>query len=167
MGGFPLYLPYLAGMLSLALVSAVLFLLVPRERIRLLLPYGIVFGAGLGVLQIAVLQNQLGYWLFRQIDFLTAAGIPLFVAFTWLPAEIIFAHLLMELRHPAARLLLWLFTGVAVSASQYLFILNRMLSFHNWTLLDSFFLTLATHVALAAVLHLMGYFRLQELLKSS
>ncbi len=166
MGGLPLYLKYLVGVLALALAAGLVLLLVPRERIRLLLPYGIIFGAGLGVLQIAVLQNMLGYWEFRQIDFLTAGGIPLLIAFTWLPAEILFAHFLMELRRPAARLMLWLFTGAAVSAGQYLFILNRMLTFQHWTLLDSFFLALATHVALAAVLHLMGYLRMQDLLKS-
>ncbi len=162
-----MYLRYLVGLLSMALVAGLVLLLVPRERIRRLLPYGIIFGAGLGVVLIALLQNLLGYWEFRQIDLFTVGAIPPLIAFTWLPAEILFAHYLMELRRPEARFLLWISMGAAVSVFQYLLILNRMLLFfQNWTLLDSFFLTLALHIGLAAVLHLMGYLRLPDLLKS-
>lgn len=166
MGAIPLYLRNLVGLLLFSAAAALLFLLVPRERIRRMLPYGAVFGAGLGVIFIVVMQGLLGYWEFRHIDFLTVRGLPLLIAFTWLPLEILFAHYLMVLRRGEAKFLLWISMGAAVAALQYLLILNGMLLFKDWTLLDSFFLTLAAHVGLAAVLHLMGHLRLQDLLKS-
>ncbi len=165
MGVIALYLRNLVGMLLLIAMLGLLFLLVPRGGIRRLLPYGVVFGAGLGLVFIVVMQSLLGYWEFRDIDFLTVRGVPLLLAFTWLPLEILFAYYLVELRRPAAKILLWIAVGAAVTAIQHLFVLNSMLVFRDWTLLDSFFLALAAHVGLAVVLHLMGHLRLQELLK--
>ncbi len=164
-GGITLYFRNLVGPILLSAAAAALFLLMPRERIRRLLPFGIVFGAGLGVVLIAVMQELLGYWEFRQIDFLTARGIPLSIAFTWLPVEVLFAHYLVELRRPESRFLLWFIIGAAVVIFQHLFILNGMLIFRDWTLLDSAFLALALHLGLVVVLHLMGHIRLPDLLK--
>lgn len=161
-----MYLRNLVGLVLFAPAAGLLLLLVPRERIRRLLLFGIVFGAGLGVVIIWLMQNVLGHWAFHHIDFLSVGGIPLLIAFTWLPGEILITHYLMELRRPESRFLLWFFIGAAVVVLQYLFILNGMLTFQGWTLLDSAFLTLALHFGLAVVLHLMGHIRLLDLLKS-
>ncbi len=160
-------LTYLPGPIILAILTAAMMLAVPVERIRRLLPYGIIFGAGLGLIIIFLFQNLLGYWSFHRVDLLNAGRIPVLLALCWLPAEILFAHFMIELRSAGFKCLLWLLMGAAVVGLHYLFITNRLLTFTNWNLLGTFLLTLFIHAGLVVVLHLFGYLKLQDLLKSS
>jgi len=120
----------------------------------------------LGLIIIFLFQNLLGYWSFHRIDLLNAGRIPVLLALSWLPAEILFAHFLKELRSPELKLLLWLLMGAAVVGMHYLLIINRLLSFTNWTLAGTFLFTLFIHAGLMVVLHLFGYLNLQDILKT-
>ena len=77
-------LTYLPGPIILAILTAAMMLAVPVERIRRLLPYGIIFGAGLGLIIIFLFQNLLGYWSFHRVDLLNAGRIPVLLALCWL-----------------------------------------------------------------------------------
>lgn len=156
----------LAGLMILAGLALLMLLLVPPERIRALLPFGLIFGVGLPFVVIGVMQNWLGYWTYRQVDPVTLAGIPVFLAVAWFPAVITFAHLLVQYRSPLLRLLLWLAIAAAVTLLQHALSVNNMLSLHDWTSTGTFILTLLIHAGLAAALHFMGHLDLRDLIKS-
>ncbi len=159
-------LPKLAGLMILAALAVLMVLLVPPERIRALLPFGLIFGVGLPFAVIGVMQNWLGYWTYHQVDLVTLAGIPVFLSVAWFPAVIIFAHLLVQYRSPLLRLLLWLAIAVAVTLLQHALSVNNMLSLQNWSSGGTFILTLLIHAGLAAALHFMGHLDLRDLFKT-
>lgn len=160
-----MYLENLGGLVVLSLLTVVMLLVVPREKIRHLAGFGAIFGLVFPFFVIGVMQNLLGFWDYRGVDPVTVAGIPVFLAISWFPGVVIFAHLLMELRFTALRVLLFLVIGSAVAGLHYLLLLNNMVVFNNWNLTGSFLLTVGIHVLLAGALHAMGFVRLAELVK--
>ncbi len=154
------------GLISLGGLTVFMFLVVPWERIRALLTFGLIFGVGMPFIVIGLMQNLFGFWDYRGVDPVTLAGIPVFLAVTWFPSVIIYAHLLVQYRSPLLRILLWLAVAGAVAALQYALHLNNMLVFQNWTLTGTFFLTLFIHAGLATALHFMGHLDLRSLLKA-
>ena len=156
-----------AGLIALVVLTVLMFLVVPWERIRALLNFGLIFGVGLPFIVIGLMQNLFGFWTYRGVDPITVAEIPVFLAITWFPSVIIFAHLLVQYRSILLRVLLWLAVAVAVGALQFLLMLNNMLVMQNWTLTATFFLTLFIHAGMAVALHFMGHIDLKSLLRLS
>lgn len=157
-----MYLQNWAGLIVLGGLMGAMLLVVPLERIRRLTVFGIVFGILFPFLVIGVMQNLLGFWDYRGIDPVAILGIPVFLAVSWFPAVIIFAHLLMEHRLMLMKVLLIVGAGAAVAALHYLMLLNNMVAFENWDLTGSFLLTVGIHLLLAVVLHYTGYLRPEE-----
>lgn len=155
----------MTGLVIFAALTVLMLLVVPLERIRQLALFGVIFGVGLPFLVIGVMQNLLGFWTYRAVDPVTLAGIPVFLAFAWAPAVIMFAHFMVQYPSPLLRLLLWLTVGAGVTWLQYLHLVNNMLTFQNWTLAGTLLLTLVLHAGLLLALHLIGYLRLRDLLK--
>jgi hypothetical protein len=149
-----MYLENMVGLVVLAGLTGAMLVVVPLERIRRLAVFGLIFGVGLPFVVIGVMQNLLGLWSYRGVDPVTIAGIPVLTALSWFPGVILFAHLYIENRLPALRLLLFVIVGAGVTLLHYLLLINNMLAFRNWTLTGTFILTVAIHAGLVAALRL-------------
>lgn len=155
-----------AGIMAFGGLTVIMMLVVPWERIRALFVFGLLFGVGLPFIVIGVMQNLFGFWIYRGVDPVTLAGIPVFLAITWFPSVMVFAHLLVQYRSPLLRILLLVAVAVAVTGLQYALALNNMLVTQNWTLTGTFFLTLFIHTGMVPALHFMGHLDLRDLLKT-
>lgn len=80
---------------SFLLILALLFLTVPSSKIRRYNLFGLVSGFLLGILTLYFMVTIFNYWSFTP-DFLTFAGIPVFLALTWWPLEIAFAYFFVK-----------------------------------------------------------------------
>lgn len=161
-----MYFPDFAGVIIFGGLMLVMFLVVPMERIRQLGLFGFLSGVLLPFLVIHIMQNVLGLWMHHRVDPVYLAEIPVFFAISWLPAVIIFAHFMVQYRTPVLRFLLLLAAGGGVAGIQLLLIANNMLTFNNWSLFESFLLTILIHLGLLGVLHLMGHLNLRDLLEA-
>ncbi|MEW5785366.1 MAG: hypothetical protein AB1767_09890 [Bacillota bacterium] len=156
----------LTGLLILGALTVSMLLVVPWEKIRQLAVFALLFGMLFPFAVIGIMQNLLGFWRYRGVDWVNLAGIPVFLALAWAPSVIIFAYLIIQYRSPLLRLLLLLAVGAGVAGIQFLHLLNNNLTFQNWTLTGSFFLAVIIHTGLLVVMHLMGYLQLPELLRN-
>ena len=157
---------HLNGPVVFAAVTVAMLLVVPVERIRRFALFGGIFGGVLPFLVIGMMQNILGLWQYRGVDPVNLAGIPVFLALTWAPSVVIFAHLLLQYRSLLLRLLLLLSVGAGVTWLQYLHLQNNMLHFNNWNLAETFVLTVFLHTGMIMALHFMGHLYIQDLLKT-
>ncbi len=144
-GDVLMYFANLAGPIALIVMTAIMFLLVPWERIRRLLPAGSLFGLLLGSVTYYVLQNIVQAWRFQQADLLSPAGVPLFMTLAWIPYSIIYFHLLAQYRTLSQVLLLILLSAATPSFFHFLMELNGMIIFQKWIWLDNFFYAVAVY----------------------
>ncbi|MDO9534622.1 MAG: hypothetical protein Q7J85_04650 [Bacillota bacterium] len=111
-----------------------MFLVVPWERIKTLLPLGLIGGLGVALILLYLMQNILGFWVFNQVDVINIIRIPLFLSLAWLPFVIAFSHLIAQYRN--AILIIGILAAFPLGATLiHLFLLNNgMLTYHNWSL---------------------------------
>ncbi len=141
----------LAGPIALIVVTAFMFLLVPRERIRMLFPVGLIFGAVLGVATYHILQNIVQAWHFQQADLIAPAGIPLFLTLAWVPYSIIYFHMLAQYRSSAHLVLLILSSAAVPTFFQFLLKINGMVA-ANWPWWGNFFYALVVYNGLGLLI---------------
>ncbi len=133
-----------------------MFLVVPFQRIRELFWIGLIGGFGIGLLLIYMMQNVLGFWVFRNIDVISVAGVPLFIALSWFPFIIAFSHLLAQYHNVLLISLLLLAFPMGTVLIHALFLNNLALVYMNWNLYLTFFLSLVIHLLLALYLFTTG-----------
>lgn len=134
-----MYFANLAGSIALIVMTAIMFLLVPWERIKRLLPVGSLFGLLLGSATYYILQNIVQAWRFQHADLLSPAGIPLFMTLAWIPYSIIYFHLLAQYRTLTHVVLLIIISAAVPSFFHFLLERNGMFLFQKWSWLDNFF----------------------------
>ncbi|HOA36184.1 MAG TPA: hypothetical protein PKV91_07830 [Bacillota bacterium] len=144
-----MYFANLAGPIALVVMTAIMFLLVPWERIQRYLPAASVFGVGLGTATYYILQNIVRAWHFQNADLFSLAGIPLFMILAWIPYTIIYFHLLAQYRTLIHVALLILFSAAVPSFFHFLLGINGMVIFNKWAWWDNFFYALAVYNTLA------------------
>lgn len=138
-----------------------MFLVVPWARIRALLPVGLVGGLGVAITLIYLMQNVLGIWVFRDVDIVTVAGLPVLLAAAWVPIVIVFSHLLAQYRGVALLLVTLLGFPLGATAIHALLVAMGMLSYTNWNLVLTFLVSLGIHLGITGYLWATG--RLENL----
>jgi hypothetical protein len=84
----------------LFVLTFLMLIFVPRERITRLLPLGLIAGFGGGIALLSLLVRFLGYWGFNYPGVFSVSGFSLWAALAWTPVVIIFVHFLY---HPDTR----------------------------------------------------------------
>jgi hypothetical protein len=148
-----MHFEHLMGLIILAGASLLTLLTVPWHEIKKFALFGLTSGLGIAISLILVLQNRLGFWIYRKVDVLYLYKIPLTLSAAWIPMEIFLAHFLSRYQSPWRRLLLVLFIPAVAVGIHYILIWNRMLSYHHWNYLWTFLLSLGIHVGLAYFLN--------------
>jgi hypothetical protein len=142
---------------GLFVTSVVLmFLVVPWERIKKLLPLGLIGGFVVALILLYVMQNLLGLWIFERVDVINILRLPIFLSLAWLPFVITFSHLIAQYRN--AVLMIGILAAFPLGATFiHLFFLNNgMLTYNNWNLFGTFIISLAIHLAIAFYLYITG-----------
>ena len=134
-----MYFINLAGPIVLIVMAAIMFLLVPWQRIQRLLPVGFLFGVSLGTVTYYLLQNIVQAWHFQHVDLISLGGVPVFLTLAWVPYAIIYFHLLAQYRTILHVILLILISAAVPAFFHFLLDLNGMVVFQKWTWLDNFF----------------------------
>jgi len=136
-----------------AVITAVLWvaglLLVPAERFRLLLPFGLLAGFGLAAIINLMGSSVMGLWEFHRTGLLAVRGVPLMALLAWVPVVIVFVRFLPQAALPR---LAWLLAfPLGYTALEYLLLRLGARSFAaGWNLEYSFALSLAVHVGVLA-----------------
>ena len=152
----PLTLINLVGLLLFLIGLIFMFLVVPYPRIRELFWIGMLGGFGISLLLIYTMQNVLGFWIFRNIDLVSVAGVPLFISLSWFPFIIAFSHLLAQYENVMLVSLLLLAFPLGFVLLHALFLNSLALIYINWNLYLTFFLALIIHLFLALYLFATG-----------
>jgi len=130
-----------------------MFIIVPWERIKKLAAEGLVIGLGIAITLIYIMQNMLGLWNFHLVDIVAVAQIPLLLSAAWVPAVIMFAHLLTQYKNWTLAVVVLLAFPLAATFLQLLLVTNNMLVFRNWNLFMTYFLSLGIHVVILGYLY--------------
>lgn len=129
-----------------------MFLTVPWHQIKRFVLFGVVSGLGIAIILHLVMQNWLGFWLYRKVDLLYLGKIPLILSAAWIPTEIFFAHFLNRCQYFWLRVLLILSLPTLAVGMHFIQIWNRMLTYHHWNYFDSFLVSLGIQLGLALYL---------------
>lgn len=137
------------------LLTLSMLILVPREKIFELLPFGLVAGvflaAGIQVLAVHVFRLWEFNFLMPPVDLF---GISIFLLLAWGVAEIIFAHLLPKKNY------LWAFSfivafSIGSTLVEWFFHKKNLIVLLRWHEVLTFFLAVGLHVVL-------GYYLIQK-----
>lgn len=144
----------LAGMILLIIGIVLMMILVPMDRVIKFSVAGLIGGLGVALGLVHIMQNIFSYWVFTGVDLLYFRGIPILLSSTWIPIEIIFCHLTTKTRSFFTRIVLLVAVPLLAAFVHYLFILNKMLTYHYWNLTGTFLVSLVIHAALLGYLYL-------------
>jgi hypothetical protein len=144
-----MYFNNLAGPIALIVMTVIMFLLVPWERIQRFFPVGFVFGVVLGAATYYILQNIVQAWHFQHADLISLAGVPVFMTLAWVPYSIIYFHLLAQYRTLMHVSLLILLSAAVPAFFHFLLEINGMVVFQNWAWWDNFLYAAAVFNTLA------------------
>lgn len=131
------------------LLSIVMLVLVPRETIVRLLPFGLVAGFVVALIIQLLAVPLLGLWSFNYVSFVAYKGIPIFVALAWVPSTIIFAHYVNTLDSPLLLYLISIGFALISSIVEYLFVHYGYREYQKWNIMATFALALALHGVMA------------------
>ncbi len=134
-----------------------MLVLIPGDKIRRLLPFGIVGGAVLALIVQWVAVPVLDLWRFHYLSLFSFQGIPLGLVLAWFPATVIFGAYFESMHSLAAKLLYVLAFALIITIIEYGFVLAGYRSFINWNIVNSFLLAAAIHSVLAAYLARVYY----------
>ncbi|ACB85289.1 hypothetical protein [Natranaerobius thermophilus] len=151
-----MYLPYFASLLIFGISLVLLILIVPKEFIINKLIFGIVFGILQAILLIYYMEIRFGFWDFIREDILYLGELPIFLSATWTPLVIMFIYLLKLSTHLLSRIIVLILFPLLSTLSHYAFELNNMLTYQNWSYLETFLLSLLIHMAIIGGLYLVG-----------
>lgn len=130
------------------LVSIMMLVLVPRERIVQLLPFGLVAGFVVAFIIQVLAVSILQLWSFNHLSFISFRGIPIFVVLAWIPSTIIFAHLVISSNTTIILYILPFGFALISTIVEYLFVHFGYRTYLRWNVLATFLLALAIHSAM-------------------
>lgn len=142
------------GILLFTVLLFMMFLMIPRRGIREFLGVGAFGGFSVAILLVLLMQNQLGLWLFHQVDFFNIAGIPVFLSAAWFSLEIFFCHLLSYCKNLLRAILLIIALPLGATLFHYLLIANGMLFYRHWNLFFTFLVSLGIHLVIGYYLYI-------------
>ena len=125
-------------------------MLVPRRDVVRLLPFGIVGGFLLALAVQWVAVSLLRIWRFNYTEFASYAGIPLFLALSWMPTMIIFGHWLQQIRSNTGRFFFIAAFAVGTVLLEWAFVFTGYRDYlRYWNVFYTAILALAIHYLLA------------------
>lgn len=124
-------------------------LLVPADRFRRLLPFGLIAGFALAAAINVVGSGILGLWRFGGTGLLTVQGVPLMALLAWVPVVILFAHFLPSTAPWRLAWLLLFPLGFTLLEFGLLRLGVRTFA-PNWNLFHAFALSLSVHIVVLA-----------------
>lgn len=152
-----MHFEYFMGLITFSGAFVLTLLTVPWREIKKWMPFGLISGLGAAIILLLVMQNWLGLWVFRKIDFFYLGRIPIILSAAWVPAEIFFAHFFIRYQNPFLRLLIIFFLPALAVAVHFIQIWNRMLVYYHWNYAGTFLVSLAIHFGLALYLRIYFY----------
>jgi len=108
---------------------------------------------------IFLMQNTLRFWVFQRVDVFYIFKIPFFLAVSWFPFIVAFAHLLAQYKNIPLIIVIMLAFPLGAVFIHILLLNSGMLLYNNWNLILTFFLSLGIHAAIALTLFAKGYLR--------
>jgi hypothetical protein len=153
-----LILENLAGPIIFIGGLILMLLIVPWERIKALFWVGIIGGLLVALILVYLMQNVYHFWVFHQVDLVYIFQIPFFVSAGWIPAIIVFSHLLTQYKSLVLIGIATLAFPTAATLIHILLIANKMLTYHNWNLVLTFLISLVIHIGIVGYLYVTGRF---------
>lgn len=129
-----------------------MFLFVPLETLRKLLPFGLIGGFLYTWIAQFLAVDVFHRWVFRP-DFLTVLGIPVFFVIGWFGVTLAYGYLL--LRFPKYQIALVVFFAIVATHMNYAAIQCKAVVLSGWTLYDTFMFGLFSHVLNLYILKFM------------
>lgn len=129
-------------------LTIILFLLVPKDEIIKLLPFGLITGFGLAFILQYFAVNIFRWWKFNYA-FLEILHTPLGVSFSWIPAVMIFAYFWPLADSKVGHLIYVIIFSLGTTIVEYSFVLLGYREYINWNLYLTFFLAFGVHLLLA------------------
>ncbi|WP_459836433.1 hypothetical protein [Halanaerobaculum tunisiense] len=124
-----------------------MFFLVPLEKIKELLPFGLVGGFVLAVIIQYLAVDLLKLWRFN-VAFLSFKGIPIAVLLAWIPPVIVFRYFWFRIGSALGKMLYILFFALSTTAFEYASVLFNYRDYLNWNVFLTFALALVVHLGL-------------------
>lgn len=129
----------------------VMIIAVPRREIIRLLPLGLFGGFGQSLIILGLLVAVLGLWKFNYSDIFSVAGIPVFIALSWVPEVVIYAYYLSRLSNGenlAGKSVITYITVFSLATGLFVHWLQRagFIIFFGWNSLLTFLLALVLHL---------------------
>ena len=147
-----MHFEHFMGLITFSGAFILMLLTVPWREVKRWSLFGTLSGLGVAIILLLVMQNWLGLWVFRKVDFFYLGRIPIILSAAWAPAEIFFAHFFIRYQNSFLRLLMIFFLPALAVAVHFVQIWNRMLVYHHWNYAGTFLVSLAIHVGLALYL---------------
>ena len=147
----------LIGPLTFAIPLLIIYFLLPLSLFKKLLAPGIIWGFGVALILIYVMQNVFAFWYFQNIDILLINNIPIFLSATWIPLVMVFVYLLVIFPSKIGVVLLNILFPAGATLSHYIFISLNILSYSNWNLFYTFLVSLFIHLAITGYLYLFTH----------
>lgn len=148
------------GIIVLLTGTIMMYLTVPREKIKKLLPLGLIGGAGVAFVLVFFMQNLYGFWIFMRVDLVYLGGIPLFLSLVWIPLIIIFSYLMLKSSHILSQAVIIVLFPLGATLFHYYIITMGALLYRNWTLPLTFLVSLAIHGGISIYLYLTGQMKI-------
>ncbi len=149
----------LVGPIIFLIGATLVFYIIPKEKIKKLLPFGLIAGLGIALLLLYLMQEVWGRWLFYRVDLLYFYEIPFFLSLAWLPMVMLFAYFLKTSSHNLFSFIVILAFPLGATLVHWGLLHNRMLVYHRWDLLGTFGVSLLIH----SVLYVYLYFSRKQL----
>lgn len=105
------------GLITFSGAFILMLLTVPWREVKRWSLFGLISGLGVAIILLLVMQNWLGLWVFRKVDFFYLGRIPIILSAAWTPAEIFFAHFFIRYQNSSLRLLMIFFLPALAVAS--------------------------------------------------
>ena len=138
-----------------ASLTIMLLLLVPKEAIIRLLPFGAIAGFGLALILQYFAVNVFRWWSF-QYALIEVFNAPLGVSLSWVPAVIIFAYFWPLAISKLGKLIYVFIFALGTTIVEYSFVILEYRKYNNWNVFLTFVLAFVIHSLLASYLYLVA-----------
>lgn len=134
-----------------AIVSLILFLLVPREEILNLLPFGLVGGFVVALILQYFAVNVFRWWEFNYA-WIEIFNTPLWVSLSWIPPVIIFAYFWSITNSIWGKLIYVFSFALITTIAEYISVLIGYRKYLNWNVYLTLVLAFVIHFLLGSYL---------------
>ena len=136
-----------------AVLTIILFLLVPKDEIINLLPFGLLAGFVLALLLQYFAIHVFKWWKFNYA-LIKVFNAPLGVSLSWVPAVMIFAYFWPLAISKLGKLIYVFIFAFGTTIVEYSFVLLGYRKYINWNVGLTFILAFGIHLLLASYLYL-------------